>query len=347
LKRIGIMGCGVVASYGHAPAIANTHDLELAALYDPNPQALERLRQQFPHVPGFTDPEAFLASGLDAVSITSPAPVHRDNLEACIRHGLPVLCEKPLAMTDADIAAMIGGMEDAGLPFAAAFCYRFSPVALRIKELIRAGAIGEVRAMRLVYIWDLHGKYEWREDGERVESPRRIGRMLEGGPMVDCGVHQIDLARWWTGSEIVHQQAAGAWVDNDYEAPDHVWLHLDHASGCHTAVEMSFSYTHTAKEPINHFSYHVIGTDGLIRYDRDGWHFEVRNSHGTEFLPGASEKDFEGMYREWSHALHTGELRDMPTGRDGLVATRLARTATEECIAQRRALEAQTVRAGK
>jgi len=347
VKRIGIMGCGVVAGYGHGPAIRDTHDLELAAAFDPSPAQLEKFTQQFPGVRGYTDADEFLSSGLDAVSITSPAPVHLDNLRACARHGLPVLCEKPLAMNDADIATMIATAEDVGIPLATAFCYRFSPVAMKIKEIVRSGAIGEVRAMRLLYLWDLHGKYEWREDGQRVESPRRIGRMIEGGPMVDCGVHQIDLARWWIGSEIVRQQASAAWVDQEYEAPDHVWLHLDHENGCHSAVEMSFSYTHTAREPISHFSYHLIGTDGLIRYDRDGWHFEVRHGRGTDILPGASEKDFHGMYREWSHALHTGEMRDMPTGRDGLVVTRIARTSTEQAIADYRSLEALLSRGGK
>jgi hypothetical protein len=57
---------------------------------------------------------------------------------------------------------------------------------------------------------------------------------------------------------------------------------------------MSFSYCHTVREPINHFSYHLIGTHGLIRYDRDGWHFELRSGCGTDYFPGADEKNFAG-----------------------------------------------------
>ena len=70
--------------------------------------------------------------------------------------------------------------------------------------------------------------------------------------MVDCDVHSIDLARHWLGSEVARHTALGAWVA-DYEAPDHMWLHLDHESGAHTMVEMSFTYGHTAKEPISFF----------------------------------------------------------------------------------------------
>jgi len=184
----------------------------------------------------------------------------------------------------------------------------------------------------------LHGKYEHDENGQRIESARRVGRMLEGGPMVDCGVHQIDLARWWTGSEVVRTQQSGAWIDGDYEAPDHMWLHMDHENGVHSAIEMSFSYTHTAKEPISQFSYDIIGTGGIIRFNRDGWYFEVRNEQGTQILPGADEKNFTGMYQEWARSLHVGQPLLMPTGRDGLVVTRIARTATEEAIAAHRAL---------
>src|SRR5690606_29064819 len=125
--------------------------------------------------------------------------------------------------------------------------------------------IGELRSLRLIYIWHCHGKYQIQADGSRVIQARREGRMLEGGPMVDCGVHQIDLARWWTQRPVTRWTAAGAWVDT-YEAPDHVYLHLDHEGGIHTLVEISYSYGHTCAEPISQFTYELIGTGGLIRY---------------------------------------------------------------------------------
>ena len=335
MKKMGIMGTGVVASYGHSPAIRETPGLVLASVYDPNPAQLEQYLRQYPEAQGFTDETAFFESGIDAIAVTSPVPRHRDNVQMAARYGKPVLCEKPLGMNDAEIEEMIATMRDAGLPLATALCYRFSPVALKIKELVASGAIGEVRALRLVYIWNLHGRWEWDAHGNRIVSPRRAGRMIEGGPMVDCGVHQIDLALWWLGSPVVRQEAVGAWIDGDFEAPEHVWLHLDHQSGTHTMVEMSFSYAHTVPEPVDRFTYELIGTDGVIRYDRDGWRFDVRNSHGTFWLPGASEKNFHGMYAAFRDTLETGNLGDLPTAEDGLRVTRIARAATEEAIAKR------------
>ncbi len=330
------MGCGVVAMYGHLPAIAGSPELQLVSAYDPNPASLDQARERFGITQTFHDVEAFFESGIDAVVVTSPAPCHQENVRDAARYGKHVLCEKPLAMTDAQAEEMIAIMEKAGLMLFTGFCYRFSPSALQIKELVAQGAIGDVRSLRLIYIWNNHGRYEWTGDGHRIESPRRVGRMLEGGPMVDCGVHQIDLARWWLQSEVVRYQATGAWVD-EFEAPDHMYLHMDHDNGAHTMVEMSYSYCHTAAEPINHFSYHLIGTDGLIRYDRDGWYLEMRSSQGTFQYGHHGEKNFDGMYAAFAHALQTGNPGHLSTGHDGLVATRIARQATEDLIAERSA----------
>jgi predicted dehydrogenase len=158
--------------------------------------------------------------------------------------------------------------------------------------------------------------------------------MEEGGPMVDCGVHQIDLARFWLGSEAVRWTAHGAWVD-DYEAPDHVYLHMDHADGAHTMVEISYSYCHTCREPVRRFTYELIGTRGLILYDREDRRFEIRNEHGTETLQFASEKNFAGMYTAFAQALEDGGSDVLPTGFDGLMAAKISREATDSLIARR------------
>ena len=334
MARIGVMGCGVVADYGHLPAILDTPGLELAALLDPNPVRLAHAASRFGHPPAFTTSEEFFQTPMDAVLICSPAGAHLQNVLDAAKAGVHVLCEKPLAMTDKEAEHAIEAMEAAGKMLFTGFVYRFSPVALQIKKWVDEGIIGEVRSLRLIYIWDLHGQFEQDETGEWIESPRWRGRMLEGGPMVDCGVHQIDLARWWLGDEVVKVVPAAAWVSN-YEAPDHVYVHMDHERGAHTMVEMSFTYGHTSREPNPHFSYHLIGTGGVIRYDRDGYILEARTGEQTIRVPGASEKNFHGMHAAFAEALRTGETGNLPSGRDGLIATRIARTATDEAIESR------------
>ncbi len=332
--KIGLMGAGSVADFGHGPAIASEPGVTLHAVFDPVFERAVALQKKFDAPHAFHDRELFFSSGIEAVTICSPAPTHKDNVLECAKRGFPVLCEKPLAMTDADGEEMIDAMSQANLPLAVGFCYRFSPVAKEIKRLIDEKVVGEVRSMRLIYIWNLHGIYETDSNGAKIYSPQRTERMLEGGPMVDCGVHQIDLAHWWLQSECEKWSSTGAWVEN-FEAPDHVYLHMRHQNGALTTVEMSFTYCHTARDPISHFTYQIIGTEGIIRYDRDSGVFEVRKTNGTDYLPWSHEKNFEGMYEEWNRVMRTGEMGHMPTGVDGVKAVAISRAATEAAIANR------------
>lgn len=334
--RIGLMGCGVVANYGHLPVLSKLPGVELAALFDPSAEQVQAAARRFSVPAACTTLDHFFAQRLDAVAITSPAPFHLQNIRAAAAHGAHILCEKPLTLTEDEGLEADRVARAAGVMLFTGFDYRFSPVSLQIRDLVRGGAIGAVRSLRLIYIWNCHGKSETRPDGTRGDNARRTGRMLEGGPLVDCGVHQIDLARWWLGSEVVRGSGHGAWVDA-YEAPDHAFLHMDHANGAHTLVEISYSYAHTAKEPVSTFTYELIGTEGLIRYDRQARLFEVRDARGTRALPFASEKNFEGMYVAFVQALATGTPGDLPTAQDGIVASRLAHLATTQAIQARRA----------
>lgn len=336
--RIGLMGCGVVASYGHLPAIRDTPDLTIHALFDPNKDALRREADTYSVEHAYTDSEAFFNTGLDAVVITSPAPAHLQNVLDAARHGLPVLCEKPLAMNPDEGRQMIDAMDAQGLMLAVGFTYRYSPCALEIKRLVDDGAIGDLRTLRLIYNWDCHGKY-YRPDPERrpdhwIVDPRREGRMLEGGPMVDCGTHQIDLAQWWTGSGVARFHGHGSWAD-DYDAPDHVWVHMDHHNGAHTMVETSYSLGHTSRDKISLFLYELIGTAGVIRYDRNVGHFELRNDQYTRQLPYHEEKNFHGMYDAFAEALRTDEYGTLCPAESALRTTHIARAATDQAIAKR------------
>lgn len=333
--RIGVIGCGMIAEHGHMPAIQHVPDLRLYALHDTDFDRARELQSRFDVKHAFPTSEEFYDANLDAVVICTPAPVHHRNVLDAAAAEKHVLCEKPLGMNDEEMIEMKEVMEAAGLHLFTGFNYRFSQSAIDIRQLIDDEAIGEVRLLRLIYNWHLHGKWEIGEDGERRENPLRIGRMKEGGPLVDCGVHQIDLARWWLDSTVEWQQGIGVWMD-EYEAPDHMYLHMGHSCGTHTTVEVSFSYNATSKEPRTHFQYEIVGTDGVIRYNREEHSFEVRNSHGTQHLPWHPEKSFVGMYDEFARVLESGEPLQMPTARDGIRASQIAQQATEEAIRERR-----------
>ena len=225
-------------------------------------------------------------------------------------------------------------MEASGKGFFVGFVYRFSNVAQTLKQWFKSGLIGDVKSIRMIYNWHLHGQWIQDTKGEWIESPLWRGRMEEGGPMIDCGVHMIDLVRWITGEEIVQTHGHGAWVTH-YEAPDHVYAHLDVPSGIHAMVEMSFSYGHTAKEPLPTFLYELIGTGGVARFDRNGYILEARDGEGIKHATGMSEKNFDGMWWQFARFLETGEIGDLASPLDALKATQIATAVTQEAINSR------------
>lgn len=334
MSKIGVIGCGMIAERGHLPAIKQVPELTLYALYDPNFERAKNLQKQFEVSHAYPSEEEFYNSDIDAIVVCTPAPVHHHNVMKAAEYGKHVLCEKPLGMSEDEMIEMDEVMQEAGLHLFTGFNYRFSQSALDIRQLVEEEGVGEVRLLRLVYNWHLHGKWQINEEGKREDTPLRAGRMREGGPLVDCGVHQIDLARWWLQSEVEWQKGIGVWID-DYEAPDHMYLHMGLDCGTHAMVEMSFSYNAASKEPRTNFLYELVGTDGVIRYSREEHSFELRNSHGTQYLPWHPEKSFVGLHAEFANALESGQPKEMPTARDGIRASRIAQAATEEAIRNR------------
>jgi hypothetical protein len=103
---------------------------------------------------------------------------------------------------------------------------------------------------------------------------------------------------------------------------------MDHANGAHTMVEMSYSYHHTSKNARSEFVYELVGTEGVIRYDREARRFGMENvagSHAFEYHP---EKSFAGMYAEWARALAAGRSDLLTSARDGMRVVEIAREAT-------------------
>ncbi|GHS94883.1 oxidoreductase [Planctomycetales bacterium] len=335
-KKIGLLGSGIVATYSHVPAIFASELCDFAGIFDPNPDQLRKIQEKHHISPDlcYTDVKKFFREcPMDAVSIASAAPAHKENCLLAVKYGKPMLCEKPLALNEEDGRIMVDTAAKARVPLWMGLVVRFAPVAQKIYELIRRRAIGDIRSLRLIFNWSCHGQYKIDDDtGKYGINRRREGRMFEGGPLIDTGTHQIDLARWWLNSEVVRYDGFGAWVENDYESPDHTWLHLDHENGAHTMIEVSFAYGHTTKETISEFIYELIGTEGVIRYDRNQKTIVIHGKKEDLRLPSDEDRGFHAMYDEFARALDTGKSDILATGMDGLIATRISRLSTDEAI---------------
>ena len=102
--RMGIIGCGKIATCSHAPELSATPGVCITALFDTDRQKVDSLRQELaPEAAPFEDHDALLASGLvDAVTICTPNRFHHPQTMSALQAGLHVLCEKPMA-ADLDV----------------------------------------------------------------------------------------------------------------------------------------------------------------------------------------------------------------------------------------------------
>jgi predicted dehydrogenase len=132
------------------------------------------------------------APDIDAVSIVVGNVLHREIAEALLAAGKHVLCEKPLAPSVTDAAAMVAAAARAGRVAATGFSYRRSPAVAAIREQLRAGAIGDVL--------HFNGRY-WCDYGADAQAPMswRYQGGLGSGALGDIGSHLIDLAEFLCG----------------------------------------------------------------------------------------------------------------------------------------------------
>jgi myo-inositol 2-dehydrogenase / D-chiro-inositol 1-dehydrogenase len=124
----------------------------------------------------------------DATVVAVGTDAHGDLLDAVLRPGRPVLCEKPIALTLADTARVIASAEASGAPLQIGFQRRFDPAIRIVRDRIAGGGLGVLYSMTMT----AH---------DHTPSPREF-IAGSGGIFRDMHVHDIDLVRWLTGSEI-------------------------------------------------------------------------------------------------------------------------------------------------
>ena len=173
----GALGCGA----------------EVAAICDCNGEHLRLAGERYaiPEEKRFTDYRALLPrEDIDAAVIAVPDQWHRELTCAFLRAGKHVLCEKPMALTREDTAAMIRAADETGRKLMVGQICRFTPSFEKAKALVESGALGELYFLESEYAHDYMKIVDnWRAD------PLRHG-------VIGGGCHAVDLLRWLGGDPI-------------------------------------------------------------------------------------------------------------------------------------------------
>ena len=187
--RLGIIGTGSIGG-AHLAASRECSGIEVAAVCDVDPGRGRRAAKEHgvPHV--FTDHRTMLAEDVvDAVSVCTPNNTHMLLTLDAIKAGKDVLCEKPIVLNAQQAKRMVDAAKAGRRILMTAQSARYSSEAQFVKRLADAGRFGEL----------YYGKAIWfRRDG----IPRgwfQDRKQSGGGPLIDLGVHAIDLLWWLMG----------------------------------------------------------------------------------------------------------------------------------------------------
>ncbi|HTS42723.1 MAG TPA: Gfo/Idh/MocA family oxidoreductase [Xanthobacteraceae bacterium] len=183
LLRVGVVGVGVMGS-NHARVFAGLQGVQLVGVSDPDAQQRELVTRVL-GCPAVDNLEALLELGVDAVTIAAPTHLHREIALACIARGIHVMVEKPIASSVEEGREIIAAARRAGVTLMVGHVERFNPAVQAIKEAIRNEDILSIAITRV-------GPFP--------------PRMSNVGIVIDLAVHDIDLIRWFTDSDIVEVQ---------------------------------------------------------------------------------------------------------------------------------------------
>jgi predicted dehydrogenase len=230
--RVGLIGYGLAGSVFHAPLVAATPGMRLAAIVTSDPDRGNHAASRYPSARILPDADALWrnAGELDLIVVASPNRTHVPLATAALAHGVAVVVDKPLAGTAAEALRLIEQGERRGVPLTVFQNRRWDGDFLTVCRLLAGNSLGDVfRFESRFERWRPALRGGWRERGGKEEV---------GGLLYDLGSHLIDQALVLFGP-VTHVYAeldrrrSGAEVDDDS------FVALTHASGVRSHLWVS------------------------------------------------------------------------------------------------------------
>jgi scyllo-inositol 2-dehydrogenase (NAD+) len=189
--NIGVLGLGRMGQV-YAYHIARQIDhAQLVAVADPRTDVTQEFADKVPGVSTYADYHDLLEHpGLHAVIVATPTNTHREVVITSAEAGKHIFCEKPTALTLAATDEMLHAVQKAGVIFQVGFMRRFDDGYAAAKRQLEAGVIGKPVAVRSI------GRDAGRTSLEFANP------VVSGGLILDMGIHDFDLIRWYMGDEV-------------------------------------------------------------------------------------------------------------------------------------------------
>ncbi len=186
--KIGFIGCGGIANGKHFPGMSQqTEYVDMCAFCDLIPERAEKAAKEYgtPDAKVYTDYHELLADPtIDAVHVLTPNIAHCEITIAALEAGKHVLCEKPMAATEADAKKMLEARDRTGKMLTIGYQYRHFPANQVAKKVVDDGWLGDIYYAEATYL-RRRGVPTWGVFTDKSKQG--------GGPLIDIGTHALDL----------------------------------------------------------------------------------------------------------------------------------------------------------
>ena len=301
--RVGVVGAGVMGS-NHARVLAGLPGIDLAGVVDP--LEAHRIRvSQFTDCPTFDTLEQLLGQGVDAVTIAAPTHLHHEIALACIARNIHVMVEKPIASSVQEGRDIVDAARRAGLTLMVGHVERFNPAVAAIKQALTGEDILSIAITRV-------GPFP--------------PRMSNVGVVIDLAVHDIDLIRWFTESDIVEVQPQLSSAVAERE--DIALLQFRTASGVLAHINTNWLTPFKARNvTVATRGKYVMG-DLLTRQVTECFGFKPDGSYSMRHLPGGHDEPLRAELIAFLHAVRSGTVPAV-TGDEGVASLEIATRCLE------------------
>jgi predicted dehydrogenase len=264
--KVAILGAGFMGGT-HARAFQKVAGVDVAAIYAHSDKRAGPLAQELGTI--YTDNvDAILRDeSIEAIDNCLPTPEHRPLTEAALAAGKHVLLEKPIALTDADAAALVAAGEASDRVFLMAHVLRFWPEYIELQKRVANGSIGELRS-GLAYRRQPFPA--WSELFARSD--------LTGGAVIDMMIHDIDALNWVFGTPLsvtangIRNPRSNGW--------DQVQILIDYGA---TSAVVDGGMMMPESYPFSS-TLQVLGSNGFLEYDFRAGGRSVEEAGGTNEL---------------------------------------------------------------
>ncbi|GAB3646944.1 Gfo/Idh/MocA family protein [Ramlibacter alkalitolerans] len=303
LPRLAFLGLGWIGQH-RMQALLEEQACRVVAVADPSEAVRARARELVADAAIATTLDELLQHELDGVVIATPSALHAQQALQVLERGLAVFCQKPLARTQAENAAIVEAARKADRLLGVDLSYRHTEAMRRIRNAVVEGELGPVYAADLVF----HNAYGPNKGWARTPA------LAGGGCAIDLGIHLVDLALWTLGFPEVERVTSRLYANGQLLAPgsetceDYAVAELALASGAVVRIACSWNIS-TGRDAVIEAHFHGSkGGAAMTNVDGSFFDFAAARFEGTRRIPLADPPDAWGgrAIVDWARRLAGG-----------------------------------------